>query len=78
MPVIVLDVPVRAWNETVVQSVLHGLDLCPDYHRETGNTLVEITGTWDKLNTTLTRIKRKQPLVQLLGVMESKENDQCR
>jgi hypothetical protein len=78
MPVIVLDVPMPAWNETVIQSVLHGLDICPDYHREKGNTVVEITGTWQKLNTTLTRIKAKQPGVELLGVMETKENDQCR
>lgn len=78
MPVIVLDVPIRAWNETVIQSVLHGLDMCPENHREQGNTVVEITGTWDKLNTTLGRIKRKQPEVDLLGVMETKENDQCR
>jgi hypothetical protein len=54
------------------------LDICPDYHREKGNTVVEITGTWQKLNTTLTRIKAKQPGVELLGVMETKENDQCR
>lgn len=73
MPVMVLDVPVECWNETVVQSVMHGLDFSPDYHREKGNTIVEITGTWQKLNTTLTRIKDKQIKVQLLAVMESKE-----
>jgi hypothetical protein len=78
MPVMVLDVPVESWNETVVQSVMHGLDFCPDYHREKGNTVVEITGTWTKLNTTLTRIKYKYPKVLLLAVMESKENELCR
>lgn len=73
MPVMILDVPLECWNETVVQSVMHGLDFSPDYHRENGNTIVEITGTWDKLNTTLTRIKDRQIKVQLLAVMESKE-----
>lgn len=78
MPVMVLDVPIEAWNETVIQSVMHGLDICPDYHREKGNTVVEITGKWDKLNTTLRRIKVKQEKVLLLAVMESKENELCR
>jgi hypothetical protein len=73
MPVMVLDVPVECWNETVVQSVLYGLDFHPDYHQEKGNTLVEITGTWEKLNNTLTRIKYKYPKVLLLAVLESKE-----
>jgi len=77
MPVIVLDVPVRAWNETVIQAILHGLDHWPDNHRETGHTIVEMTGTWEKLNTTLTRIRKKQPDVELLAVMESKEKHDC-
>jgi hypothetical protein len=77
MPVMVIDVPVESWNETILQSVMYGLDFCPDNHREIGNTVVEITGTWEKLNTTLTRIKKKRD-VQLLAVMESKENEQCR
>ena len=74
MPVMVLDVPIRAWNEVVVQSVLFGLDLMPDEHREIGNTIVEITGTWEKLNSALTRIRRKAN-PELLAVMESKEID---
>jgi hypothetical protein len=76
MPVIVLDVPVPAWNEVVIQSVLYGLDMSPDSHRQEGNTIVEITGTWEKLNQVLTRIKRRGPeLPKLLAVMESKQID---
>jgi hypothetical protein len=77
MPVMVLDVPVRAWNETVIQSVMHGLDYCPDYHRHKANTVVEITGTWEKLNMIL-KLIRKTHQVELLGVMSSKENELCR
>lgn len=78
MPVMVLDVPVRAWNEVVLQTVLHGLDMCPDIHREHGSTVVEVTGTWEKLNQVLARIKRKGPEIpELLGVMESKLIERC-
>jgi hypothetical protein len=72
MPVMVIDVPVTSWNEVVVQSVLFGLDMMPDVHRDQGPTIVEITGTWDKLNSALTRIQKKA-YVDLLAVMESKE-----
>lgn len=79
MPIMVLDVPLPAWNEVILQSVLHGLDICPENHREKGNTVVEITGSWEKLNTALARIKRKGPEIpELLAVMESKLIDQCR
>lgn len=77
MAVMVLDVPVPAWNETVLQCVLYGLDICPEDHRE-GNTIVEITGTWEKLQQVLTRIKSKGPeFPELLAVMESKPIDRC-
>jgi hypothetical protein len=76
MAVMVLDVPIAAWNNVVLQSVLHGLDMSPDYHREKGNTIVEITGTWEKLNHVLTRIKQRGPEIpELLAVMESKQID---
>lgn len=79
MAVMVLDVPAPAWNEVVLQTTLFGLDICPESHREQGNTVVEITGTWEKLQQVLTRIKLKGPEIpELLGVMESKENDRCR
>jgi hypothetical protein len=76
MPVMVLDVPIPAWNQVVLQSTLYGLDLTPDDHRAEGNTIVEITGTWEKLNQVLTRIKSKGPAIpELLAVMESKQLD---
>lgn len=78
MPVMMLDVPIPAWNQVVVQSVLYGLDMCPDNHRENGNTVVEITGTWDKLNKALARMKLRGPEIpELLAVMESKVITQC-
>jgi hypothetical protein len=73
MPVMVLDVPIPAWNQVVLQSVLHGLDMSPDNHRSVGSTIVEVTGTWEKLQQVLTRIKQKAPETpELLAVMESK------
>lgn len=77
MPVMVLDVPVPAWNETVLQSVLYGLDICPDSHVE-GNTVVEITGTMEKLQQVFDRICSRAPdLPVLLAVLESKPIDRC-
>lgn len=79
MPIMVLDVPMPAWNEVILQSVLYGLDICPENHREKGNTVVEIAGSWEKLNMALTRMKRRGPEIpELLAVMESKLIDQCR
>lgn len=79
MPVMVLDVPARAWNEVVLQSVMYGLDMCPESHRENTNTVVEITGTREKLHQVLTRIKDRAPdMPELLGIMESKLIDQCK
>jgi len=76
MAVIVLDVPIPAWNNVVFQSAMLGLDISPDNHRERGNTIVEITGTWEKLNQVLTRIKKWGPEIpELLAVMESKPID---
>jgi hypothetical protein len=76
MAVMVLDVPVAAWNQVVLQSTLYGLDMWPDDHRQAGNTVVEITGTWEKLNQVLARIKRWGPEIpELLAVMESKPID---
>lgn len=76
MAVLVLDVPVAAWNNVVFQSAMLGLDLTPDSHRERGNTIVEITGTWEKLNQVLTRIRKWGPhYPELLAVMESKPVD---
>jgi len=72
MPVVVLDVEIPAWNEVVLQSVLFGIDMTPDNHRDKGNTVVELTGTWDKLNSAVNRIHKKQPMVPVLAVMESK------
>lgn len=75
----VLDVPNPAWNQVVLQATLFGLDMCPETHSSKGNTVVEITGTWEKLNEALARIKKKGPeFPELLGVMESKPVDQCR
>jgi len=76
MAVMVLDVPVPAWNNVIFQSAMLGLDVTPDSHREKGNTVVEITGTWEKLNQVFTRIKKWGPEVpELLAVMESKSLD---
>lgn len=73
----VLDVPIPCWNTVAFQSAMLGLDFTPDYHRETGNTVVEITGTWEKLNQVFTQIKKWGPEVpKLLAVMESKPLDQ--
>lgn len=77
MPVMVLDVPSLAWNEVVLQSTLYGLDMCPDSHRENQRTVVEITGSWEKLNQVLNAVKKKAN-PELLAVMESKQIDQCR
>lgn len=66
-----------AWNEVVIQSVLYGLDMCPDTHREQGNTIVELTGTHEKLDQVLTRVREKQD-VDVLAVIESKLVDQCK
>lgn len=77
MPVMVLDVPVLAWNETVLQSVLYGLDMCPDTHAEK-DTVVEITGTLEKLQQVFDRICSKAPeLPVLLAMLESKPIDRC-
>ncbi len=77
MPVMVLDVPTPAWNIVSLQSALLGLDMDPDYHREKGNTIVEITGTWEKLNLVFTRIinRATSEFPELLAVMESKQID---
>lgn len=72
MPVAVLDVTIPAWNEVVIQSVLLGVDMTPDTHREQGNTLVELTGTWEKLRQVVERIHKRQP-VPVLAILESKE-----
>lgn len=72
MPVAVLDVAISAWNEVVIQSVLLGIDMTPDVHREQGSTLVELTGTWEKLRQVVERIHKKQS-VPVLALMESKE-----
>lgn len=78
MPVMILDVPESAWNEVVVQSVLFGLDICPDSHQEKTSTIVEITGSWEKLNAALIRMRKKGPeFPHLLEVMESKLIEQC-
>lgn len=77
MPVMVLDVPAPAWNETVLQSVMYGLDICPDTHRE-GNTVVEITGSLEKLQQVFSKIQGRAPeVVVLLAMLESKPIDRC-
>lgn len=76
MAVAVLDVPISAWNNVVFQCAMLGLDMEPYDHREKGNTIVEITGTWEKLNQVFTRIKKWGPEIpELLAVMESKQVD---
>jgi len=76
MAVMVLDVPVRCWNTVVFEAAMLGLDLTPDDHREKGNTIVEITGTWEKLRQVFTRIMKWGPEVpELLALMESKPLD---
>ncbi len=65
MPVMILDVPVPAWNEVIIQTVMYGLDYSPDFHRESGNTLVEITGTNEKLHQVLTQINKKVKVANL-------------
>lgn len=75
----VLDVPESSWNEVVLQSVLFGLDMCPDNHNEKVSTIVEVTGSWDKLNAALIRMRKWGPeFPHLLEVMESKPIEQCR
>jgi ribosome biogenesis protein Tsr3 len=77
MAVMVLDVPTPEWNNVVFQSAMLGLDISPDDHREKGNTVVEITGTWEKLNQVFARIKAREirAFTELLAVMESKPLD---
>lgn len=76
MAVAVLDVPIPAWNNVVFQCAMLGLEFTPDNHRENGNTVVEITGTWEKLNQVFTRIMRRGHVFpELLAVMESKPLD---
>lgn len=74
MPVAVLDVQIPTWNRVVIESVLHGIDMYPDTHRATGNTVVELTGTWEKLNQVINKVNKKSidPPI-LLAVMESKQ-----
>lgn len=77
MAVLVLDVPIPCWNNVIFQAAMLGLDVSPDDHREKGNTVVEITGTWEKLNQVFTRIKSRGPVIpELLAVMESKSMDE--
>jgi hypothetical protein len=76
MPVMTLGVPIPAWNQVVISSVLHGLDMCPETHAEEGKTLVEITGTNQKLTQVLTHI-RKRIAVDLVEVIASKEIHDC-
>jgi hypothetical protein len=59
MPVLVLDVPVQSWNEVVIQAVCFGVDMTPEDHRENGNTIVELTSTWEKLDQVFTRISQR-------------------
>lgn len=74
----VLDVPLPSWNETVLQCVLYGLDFCPDQHKQEGATVVEITGTVEKLQQVFDRISSRAPdLPVLLGMIESKPIDRC-
>lgn len=77
MPLMVLDVPKPAWNEVMLQATLFGLSVCPESNSPNPSTVVEVTGTWEKLNAVLSRVS-KRVNVDLLAVMESKVIDQCR
>jgi ribosome biogenesis protein Tsr3 len=70
MPVMVLEVPLPAWNQVVIQSVLFGLDMSPDKHSESGKpTVVEVTGSWEKLQQAYSKMRKWGPeLPHLLAV----------
>ena len=72
MPVMTLEVPEPAWNQVVLQSVLFGLDMSPDKHNSDGKpTVVDITGSWLKLQQAYTRMRKYGPhLPYLLTVSE--------
>jgi hypothetical protein len=58
MPVAVVSVPLPLWNHVVLQATLFGLEMFPD--KPTGeNTVIELTGTWDKLNEVYNRSATK-------------------
>lgn len=62
MPVMTLEVPKPAWNQVVMQSVLFGLDMTPDKVNDNGKpTIVEITGSWIKLQQAYSRMRKWGP-----------------
>lgn len=73
MPVMTLEVPEPAWNQVVMQSVLFGLDMTPEKQSDDGKpTVVEITGSWIKLQQVYNRMRKWGPnLPYLLTVSES-------
>jgi hypothetical protein len=70
MPVMTLEVPLPAWNQVVMQSVMFGLDVFPDIHNDDDKpTVVEITGSWLKLQQAYTRMRKWGPEIpHLLAV----------
>lgn len=56
---IVLDVPRPAWNDTVMAAVVFGLDISPDRPEDQGSTIVDLCGSWEKLQQAFTYCTRK-------------------
>ena len=73
MPVMTLEVPEPSWNHVVMQTVLFGLDIWPMEHSTDGKpTVVQVTGSWQKLQQVYTRMRKWGPeLPHLLAVTES-------
>lgn len=73
MPVIFLDVSNEEWNDVAMPVILFGLDMTPDSPARHGNTVVEITGSNEKLAQVFSKIRRKTRRVVLLGYTNKKE-----
>lgn len=74
MPVLTLEVPERSWNDVVMSAIVFGLDMWPDNHGNTGKpTVVELSGSWQKLQQAFNRMKRFGPefpsLIEVNGAL---------
>ncbi len=57
MPNAVIRVPDSLWNHVNVKATLFGVDVFPEH--PTGDiTTVELTGSWDKLNSLVKLVRR--------------------
>lgn len=68
---IVLGVPRPAWNDVVMAATVFGLDMEPDNPEDTGPSIVEMTGSWDKLQLAYSYCTRKADRPTLVSVAGS-------